>query len=68
MKNQENDTFSLAQGKYPWGIVKNQTNSKFVEIGYRSDCRFYVAFSDCKNSRNNYSGGQSVFYKQYGIL
>ena len=22
MKNQENDTFSLAQGKYPWGIIK----------------------------------------------
>ena len=26
MKNQNNDTFSLAQGKYPWGIIK--TNKK----------------------------------------
>lgn len=34
MKNQNNDTFSLAQGKYPWGFVKKQINSKFVEIGY----------------------------------
>lgn len=33
MKNQNNDTFSLAQGKYPWGFVKKQINSKFVEIG-----------------------------------
>ena len=24
MKNQENDTFSLAQGKYPWGFIKNR--------------------------------------------
>ena len=68
MKNKPINEYSLAQGKYPWGLVKNQTNIKFVEIGYRSDCRFYVAFSDCKNRRNNYSGGQSVFYKQYGIL
>ena len=22
MKNQNNDTYSLAQGKYPWGISK----------------------------------------------
>ena len=29
MKNQENDTFSLAQGKYPWGII---INSRFVKI------------------------------------
>ena len=29
MKNQENDTFSLAQGKYPWGII---INSRFVKV------------------------------------
>ena len=29
MKNQENDTFSLAQGKYPWGIT---INSRFVKV------------------------------------
>ena len=32
MKNQDNDTNSLAQGKYPWGIIKNRKlNSKFVK-------------------------------------
>ena len=31
MKNQENDTFSLAQGKYPWGFLKigRQTANSF---------------------------------------
>ena len=24
IKNQENNTFSLAQGKYPWGFIKNR--------------------------------------------
>lgn len=32
MKNQNNDTFSFAQGRYPWGIIKNRKlNSKFVK-------------------------------------
>lgn len=32
MKNQNNDTYILAQGKYPWGIIKNRKlNSKFVK-------------------------------------
>ncbi len=30
MKNQDNDTYSLAQGKYPWGLNQNLKNSKFV--------------------------------------
>lgn len=31
MKNQNNDTYSLAQGKYSWGIIKiGKANSKFV--------------------------------------
>lgn len=30
MNNQENDTFGLAQDKYPWGIIKTgKLNSKF---------------------------------------
>lgn len=29
------DVKSLTQGKYPWGLVKNQTNIKFVEIGLK---------------------------------
>ena len=34
MKNQENDTFSLAQGKYPWGFIKkvNQTANSFNRL------------------------------------
>lgn len=31
MKNQDNDTYSLAQGKYPWEIIKiDKLNSKFA--------------------------------------
>ena len=33
MSETSNNINSLAQGKYPWEIVKNQTNSKFVKIG-----------------------------------
>ena len=35
MKDSSNTINSLAQGKYPWGLVKNQTNIKFVEIGLK---------------------------------
>lgn len=35
MQEQNNIVNSLAQGKYPWGLVKNQTNIKFVEIGLK---------------------------------
>ena len=35
MQEQNNIVNSSAQGKYPWGLVKNQTNIKFVEIGLK---------------------------------
>lgn len=50
IKNQENNTFSLAQGKYPWGIIKNRKlNSKFVKCskgGVPKQNALY--FYDCK--------------------
>lgn len=37
MKETNNVAKSIAQGKYPWGLVKNQTNIKFVEIGLKNN-------------------------------
>ena len=50
MREQNNITSSLAQGKYPWGIIKNRKlNSKFVKCskgGVPKQNALY--FYDCK--------------------
>ena len=65
IKNQENNTFSLAQGKYPWGIIKNRKlNSKFVKCskgGVPKQNALY--FYDCKEMWVNFNRVVELYQK-----
>ena len=58
MKNQENDTFSLAQGKYPWGII---INSRFVKVVSSSPVTSTM-IADEKAARQKNHEKQYVFH------
>ena len=65
MSEQNNVSKSLAQGKYPWGIIKNRKlNSKFVKCskgGVPKQNALY--FYDCKEMWVNFNRVVELYQK-----
>lgn len=65
MQGQNNIINSLAQGKYPWGIIKNRKlNSKFVKCskgGVPKQNALY--FYDCKEMWVNFNRVVELYQK-----
>ena len=65
MSETSNNINSLAQGKYPWGIIKNRKlNSKFVKCskgGVPKQNALY--FYDCKEMWVNFNRAVELYQK-----